>query len=258
MELAKFVHLLYDDLKNCWTFYSFSIMGLILNIDTATEIAGVCLATNGTPLATMVNREQKDHASWVQPAIASLMQEAGYAMGQLEAVAVTAGPGSYTGLRVGMATAKGLCYALHIPLITDSTLKVIAYATRAAMGLSTDESPMSIPTLLCPMIDARRMEVFTGVYNLELGEVIPGGACVLDESSFNKELENNRLIFCGNGVRKWKPLCKHSHAMFYEGPPHSVTDLAALSEQRFQQQEWADLAYAEPAYLKEFYSHIKN
>lgn len=233
-------------------------MGLILNIDTATENAGICLAANGAPVATMVNRDQKDHASWIQPAIASLMREAGYRMDQLEAVAVTAGPGSYTGLRVGMATAKGLCYALHIPLITESTLKVIAYATRAGLGLSTDESPISLPNLLCPMLDARRMEVFTGVYNTALEEIVPGSAMVLDESSFNKELANNRLIFCGNGVVKWKPLCKHSHAMFYEGNPHTAADLAVLSEQRFQQQNFADLAYAEPAYLKEFYSHIKN
>lgn len=232
-------------------------MGLILNIDTATENASICVATDGNRIATMVNREQKDHAGWLQQAIAQLMQEAGFTMQQLEAVAVTEGPGSYTGLRVGMATAKGLCYALHIPLITESTLKVIAYATREAIGLSTGQSPL-LPTLLCPMIDARRMEVFTAVYSLDLEEVIPGGARILDNNSFNKELENNRLIFCGNGIVKWKPLCKHSNATFYEGEGHTADHLARLSEQRFQQKVWADLAYAEPAYLKEFYSHIKN
>ena len=96
-------------------------MGLILNIDTATQNASICLATKGDCIATMVNREQKDHAGWVQAAIAQLMREAGYTMQQLEAVAVTEGPGSYTGLRVGLATAKGLCFALHIPLINEST-----------------------------------------------------------------------------------------------------------------------------------------
>ncbi len=232
-------------------------MGLILNIDTATQNASICLATKGDCIATMVNREQKDHAGWVQAAIAQLMREAGYTMQQLEAVAVTEGPGSYTGLRVGLATAKGLCFALHIPLITESTLKVIAYATREAMGLSTGQSPLE-PTLLCPMIDARRMEVFTAVYNMDLEVVIPGGARVLDNNSFNKELENNRLIFCGNGVGKWKPLCEHSNATFYEGEDYSAADLARLAEQRFERKMWADLAYAVPAYLKEFYSHIKN
>lgn len=233
-------------------------MGLILNIDTATEQAGICLAADGVAVASMVNRDQKDHASWIQPAIAQLMREAGYTMQALQAVAVTAGPGSYTGLRVGMATAKGLCYALNIPLITESTLKVIAYATRRAMELSSTQSTESLPIFLCPLIDARRMEVFTGVYSVDLEVVVPDGACVLDESSFNKELENNRLIFCGNGVAKWKHLCRHSHAMFYEGPPHTAADLAGLSEQGFQLKQWADLAYTEPAYLKEFYSNIKN
>lgn len=233
-------------------------MGLILNIDTATENASICVARDGMAIATMVNREQKDHAGWIQPAIARLMQEAGCMMQQLEAVAVTEGPGSYTGLRVGMATAKGLCYALQIPLITESTLKVIAYATREAIGLSTGE-PSLLPTLICPMIDARRMEVFTAVYNIDLEAVIPGGARILDNNSFNKELENNRLIFCGNGSVKWKPLCsKHSNAVFYEGDGYTAAHLGVLSEQRFQQAIWADLAYAEPAYLKEFYSHIKN
>lgn len=232
-------------------------MGLILNIDTATGQASVCLARDGVPLSTMVNREQKDHAGWIQPAIAEMMRATGHSMQQLEAVAVTAGPGSYTGLRVGMATAKGLCYALQVPLITESTLKLIAYATREAMPLSSAQSPM-LPTLLCPMIDARRMEVFTAVYSMDLEEVIPGGACILDNDSFNKALANNRLIFCGNAVFKWKPLCTHSHAMFYEGEAPTAAELAVLTEQRFQQQQWADLAYAEPAYLKEFYSHIKN
>lgn len=234
-------------------------MGLILNIDTATENGSICLARDGAAITTMVNREQKDHASWLQPAIAQLVREAGCTMQQLEAVGVTAGPGSYTGLRVGMATAKGLCYALHIPLITESTLKVIAYATREGLQLSRAESPMLLPpVLLCPMIDARRMEVFTAVYSMDLEEVIPGGACILDAHSFNKELANNRLIFCGNGMVKWKPLSNHSNAMFYEGASYTAAQLAALIEQRFQQQQWADLAYAEPAYLKEFYSHIKN
>jgi tRNA threonylcarbamoyladenosine biosynthesis protein TsaB len=112
--------------------------------------------------------------------------------------------------------------------------------------------------LLVPMIDARRMEVFTAVYRMDLEVVIPGGAMILDNNSFNKELENNRLIFCGNGSVKWKPLCSDSGAMFYEGSSHTAAHLVTLAEQRFEKKMWADLAYAEPAYLKEFYSHIKN
>jgi len=187
-----------------------------------------------------------------------LLKEAGYSLRAIEAVAVTEGPGSYTGLRVGMATAKGLCYALGVPLITESTLKVIACATRQGIRMSWAQ-PANVTTLLCPMIDARRMEVFTAVYNMDLEVVIPGGALILDNNSFNKELENNQVIFSGNGSAKWKPLSdKHSNAMFYEGPGHTAAHLALLSEQRFQDKQWADIAYAEPAYLKEFYAHIKN
>jgi tRNA threonylcarbamoyladenosine biosynthesis protein TsaB len=232
-------------------------MALILNIDTATETASICLAREGAAISVMLNREQKDHAGWVQTAIAAMLKETGISLQDIEAVAVTEGPGSYTGLRVGMATAKGLCYALGVPLITESTLKVIAGATLQGIELSTAQ-PANLPILLCPMIDARRMEVFTAVYNLDLEELIPGGALILDNNSFNKELENNRLIFCGNGSFKWKPLCKHSNAMFYEGPGHTAAHLAWLAEQRFQGNRWADLAYAEPAYLKEFYTHIKK
>lgn len=231
-------------------------MALILNIDTATEIASICLARGGAAISVMLNREQKDHAGWVQSAVAAMVQETKINLQEIEAVAVTEGPGSYTGLRVGMATAKGLCYALGVPLITESTLKVIAHATRRGADLSSAQ-PANLATLLCPMIDARRMEVFTAVYSLDLEELIPGGALILDNNSFNKELENNRLIFCGSGSVKWKPLCKHSNAMFYEGSGHTAANLALLAEQKFNNNSWADLAYAEPAYLKEFYTHIK-
>lgn len=232
-------------------------MAIILNIDSATEQASICIAKDGKAIATMVNRDQKDHAGWIQEAIAELLRSVGFSIQQIEAVAVTEGPGSYTGLRVGMATAKGLCYALRIPLITESTLKVIAYATRAGVGLSLGQSA-NMTNLLVPMIDARRMEVFTAVYRMDLGVVIPGGAMILDNNSFNKELKNNRLIFCGNGSFKWKPLCIHSNAMFYEGSSHTAAHLVTLAEQKFEKKMWADLAYAEPAYLKEFYAHIKN
>src|SRR6186713_64350 len=146
-------------------------MALILNIDTATEQGGICLAKEGKPLALATNKEPKDHAGWLHPAIEKLMRETGHRMKDLQAVAITAGPGSYTGLRVGMAAAKGFCYALDIPLITESTLKVMAFAARE----------QSSPTgLLCPMIDARRMEVFTALYSTDLVEIMPATAMVIE------------------------------------------------------------------------------
>src|ERR1700758_4691343 len=130
-------------------------MALILNIDTATAKASICLALDGKTLALAENWTQNEHAAWLHSAIEQMMQQTGYRLRDLQAVAVTAGPGSYTGLRVGMAAAKGFCFALDIPLIAEDTLRTMAFAAKEQLP-GTD--------LLCPMIDARRMEVFTAVY----------------------------------------------------------------------------------------------
>ena len=124
---------------------------VILNIDTATEEGGVCITVDGNTVAIRVSSEQKDHAAWVQPAIQDVLKEAGYTMRDINAVAVTAGPGSYTGLRVGMATAKGICYALQLPLITEITLKVMAYAARDVYDAGKDDE-----LLYCPYMEIGR------------------------------------------------------------------------------------------------------
>src|SRR5215208_5364975 len=136
-------------------------MSFILNIDTALETASVSLANNGRMLQSLVSESQKDHASWLHPAIKILLEKQGIGMDQLVAVGVSNGPGSYTGLRVGLSTAKGFCYALNIPLITIGTLKLMAFSAR-------DEAE----DLICPMIDARRMEVYTAIYTGEMAELI--------------------------------------------------------------------------------------
>src|ERR1700743_1711256 len=138
-------------------------MGLILNIDTSTTRGEIGLAKDGQTLFQLTNDQPKEHAAWLHPAVQQLLQTTGHAMKELTAVAVTAGPGSYTGLRVGMAAAKGFCYALGIPLITESTLKVMAFTAREQ--IKTDG-------LLCPMLDARRMEVFTALYENDLSEIL--------------------------------------------------------------------------------------
>lgn len=233
-------------------------MAIILNIDTATETAGVCLAKNGVPVATLLNHTQKDHAGWIQTAIRELFREAGvsYGLSGVQAVAVTAGPGSYTGLRVGMATAKGLCYALQIPLLTENTLKVMAYAARE--HLERERIDIHLQNLLfCPMIDARRMEVFTALYNKTLEEVMPPVAMILENDSFNKELENNAILFLGNGSAKWKPVKLHANAVFIE-VKQTVAHLAPLAEQLYLQEKYADLAYEEPVYIKEFFTYTKK
>ena len=163
-------------------------------------------------------------------------------MKDLDAVAVSVGPGSYTGLRVGLAAAKGFCYALNIPLITVNSLKIIAAAAK-------DETI----DFICPLIDARRMEVFTALYDKDLQEKNAPHALIVDENSFASLLVSGKILFCGNGIRKLQPFISNSNAFF----SHKMADashLASLSFPCYCKNEFADLAYAEPLYIKEFYS----
>lgn len=222
-------------------------MSLILNIDTATEAASISLSRNGKELLYSQNGEQRDHAAWLHVAIEKLMLDAGYAMQDLEAIAVSAGPGSYTGLRVGMAAAKGFCYALNIPLITENTLKI--------MALSAKPTPAA---LICPMIDARRMEVFTALYTNELHELIPPMAMILDDHSFKEQLERQTILFTGNGSLKFRELIHSSNAIFGESLLFLSGFLGQLSYLKFLKKEFTDIIYSEPTYTKEFNSHIKK
>jgi tRNA threonylcarbamoyladenosine biosynthesis protein TsaB len=229
---------------------------MILNIDTATEQASVCLSQDGNVIRTLLNDSQKDHAAWIQVAINTLLQKEGYAMQQIQAVAVTQGPGSYTGLRVGMASAKGICFALQIPLITINTLEVMAFGAINQWRSLTEN--MKAPLCFCPMIDARRMEVFTAVYNEALEEIISPKAMILDELSFQQELHDRSLICFGNGSFKWKNVSRYPNVLFIEEKIDIAKSLAKLASSLYLERNFANLAYAEPVYLKEFYTYIKK
>ena len=221
-------------------------MSLILNIETAVENASVCLAKNGVVVAFKSNSNQKDHASWIHIAILELLTGNGYNISSLDSIAVSSGPGSYTGLRVGLSTAKGLCYALKIPLITINTLEIMAFSAK--------EQAID---LISPMIDARRMEVFTAVYNKNMEEIVPAHACILDKDLYSELLKKHPVIFFGNGSGKFKPLVQSSNAGF----PYIETDashLAIISRSYYENRDFADLAYSEPLYLKEFYTPVKS
>lgn len=220
-------------------------MALILNIDTAVETASVCLAKDEKILSIAKNEKQKDHASWLHVAIKELLDKNSLEIGSIDAVAVTEGPGSYTGLRIGMATAKGICYALNKPLITLNTLLMMANAAK-------NEDAW----LLCPMIDARRMEVFTAIYDKDLQLVKEPKAMTLGEKSFDEELQDHSICFFGNGSNKFKGIKDHPHAVFSE-IKFDATAMVSLSEKKFIKKSFADLAYTEPLYLKEFYSPSK-
>ena len=217
-------------------------MSLILNIDTAITKASICLAKDQEIVELKINDVQKDHAAWLHTCIAETLKKNSFTASQLQAVAVSIGPGSYTGLRVGLAAAKGLCFALAIPLITVSTLEMIAYAVKE-----------EATNLICPMIDARRMEVYTAVYDKFLQEKKSAAAMIVDETSFSSLLLSENILFCGNGSKKLKSLITNTNAIF-STTESNASHLAALSFNRFLIKGFADLAYTEPLYIKEFYS----
>lgn len=221
-------------------------MSLILNIDSSVELASLCLAKDGIAINTVSNEKLKDHAAWMHPAINELLRKENLTLKDVDAVAVSIGPGSYTGLRVALASAKGLCYAMNIPLITIGTLEIMAHAVK---DLATD--------LICPMIDARRMEVFTAVYDKNVNPVISPQPMIIDENSFASLLPYRKMLFCGNGVTKLQAIISNSNALFSN---HIVdaTGMAYLSYQQFCKKEFADLAYVEPLYIKEFYSATRK
>jgi len=229
-------------------------MSLILNIDTATEQASVCLAVSGKSLAVRLNNIQKDHAAWLHTAIQEVMQEAKKEMNEIKAVAVTAGPGSYTGLRVGMASAKGICYALNVPLILENTLYVMA---RAAITQWKNTNNVKDELLICPMIDARRMEVFTAVYSWDLKEIAAPVAKELENDFFMTFLNKGSILFIGSGILKAKSLLKNPKFLFYD-LIYNGLHLAELTHEKYENKQFANLAYSEPIYIKEFYSTFKT
>jgi tRNA threonylcarbamoyladenosine biosynthesis protein TsaB len=225
-------------------------LALLLNIDTATEIASVCVSLNGVSVAFQENQHQKEHASFVHAAISHIVEEAGYSLKDIEAFAVTSGPGSYTGLRVAIATAKGFSYAFSKPLILVNTLEVMA---KAALQSGY---PFGKTDLLCPMIEARRMEVFTALYDTSLKNILPPQPMVLDEESFNNFMTERGVVFFGSGSLKFRSALSSKNGVF-ASINHSAKDLGMLSEQAFQRKSFSNVSYSQPFYFKDFQSAVK-
>lgn len=223
-------------------------MAFILNIDTASESASISISQKDEVIDLITNGNQKDHASFLQPSIKSLLKKNDLTIDQINAISVTAGPGSYTGLRVGMASAKGLCYALKIPLITLNTLEVIAW--------SSIKQTENKNAMYSSLIDARRMEVFSAVYDHHLAEIIHPGSMIIDAESFADLLKTNKVYFSGSGISKLRDTLDNHNAIFLEKQliPESMAD---LSWKNYQEEKFADIFYSSPLYLKEFYT-LKN
>lgn len=217
-------------------------MALLLHIDTSTDVASICLSEDSRVVSYAENTDQRDHAGWLQPAILQMMKSCSIPLQHLHAAGVTSGPGSYTGLRVGLATTKGLCFALQIPLITVNTLEAMASA-----------APREEGACLCPMIDARRMEVFTAVYDADLHELQPPCAMQVEADSFDSYLQKGKVIFFGNGAEKVQQRIRHVNANFCK-ISFNASFLPILINKKYHVKAFSDLTYTEPSYFKEFYT----
>ena len=217
-------------------------MALILSLETSTSSCSAALHKDGKLLAGRELHEPQLAASRLAVMIADVVAEAGETK-TIDAVAVSAGPGSYTGLRIGVATAKGFCFAAGIPLIAVNSLMLLAFQAR---GLASPGD------LLCPMIDARRMEVYTMLLDTELHELEPIAARVIDESSYQEQLGTHAIMFFGTGSDKCREAIQHANAKFLSGVVPSALKMGELAEARFNSGKFEDVAIFEPLYLKDF------
>ena len=236
-------------------------MALILNIDTALDTAAIILAQDGKPLTVLTNEKQQDHAIWIHTAIEEVLKKNNLSLDKVDAIAVSNGPGSYTGLRVGLATAKGLCYALNKPLIAVPTLEIIALGiieeVKKTQDLGGKTSNDLEKTLIVPMIDARRMEVYTAVYDIKLSLKEEPKALVLEPNSYEEILGKNTVFFGGNGANKWQDQVNNSNAHFPKYEYNSLI-MCNLSESLYTKSSFANLAYTEPLYIKDFFTPARK
>jgi tRNA threonylcarbamoyladenosine biosynthesis protein TsaB len=218
----------------------------ILNIETSTNVCSVALSVDGKCVFSRMNAEGMNHATLLSPFIDEAFRF--LAPAKPEAIAVSGGPGSYTGLRIGVSTAKGLSYGLEIPLIAVDTLEIMSLMAKNNMEKLSENS------LMCAMIDARRMEVYTAFYNLNGENVRIVSADIIDENSYSELLEDNTIYFFGNGAPKCKSVITHPNATFIDDIVPLAENMIPLAEHAFLKKQFVDVAYYEPFYLKEFYT----
>ncbi len=219
-------------------------MATILSLECATGLTSVAVHENGRCVGYATTPLPQAASSQLMPLVDQVMHTAAVGSGQLQAVAVSAGPGSYTGLRIGAATAKGICYALRLPLLAVNTLEILLQ--------EVSSHPVSAPCYLCPMIDARRMEVYCSLYTHTGTPVLPVDARIINSDSFQEFLDQHPVYFFGDGAAKCQPLLQHPHAHFIAGIAPSAQAMGPLAWRLWQEQQFSNLATFEPVYLKEF------
>ena len=216
-------------------------MALLLNIETATTNCSVSLSKDGETFALKEDNDKGySHAERLHVYIKALFDENNIETSQIDAVAVSKGPGSYTGLRIGVSAAKGLCFALDKPLISVSTLEALAHQVKISDGV------------IVPMLDARRMEVYASVFDADYNEIREIKAEILDANSYINYLEQGKVYFVGNGVEKTKTIITHPNAVFVDNKLPSAREMGVLADIKHKKSDTEDVAYFEPYYLKDF------
>lgn len=224
-------------------------MALLLNIETSAQVCSVCLSKDGKVIEMRENQDGKSHATSLTPYIEEIFNSCEYTLKDIDAVVISKGPGSYTGLRIGVSTAKGICYALNKPLIAINTLKSVCN------GL-IQNNDLDKKALFVPLIDARRMEVYSAIFDFDLNEKREIKAEIIDENSFDEFLTDQKVYMFGDGAEKCKNIIHHENAEFVDDILPSSAYLIELAELAFKQKDFVDVAYFEPFYLKDFIATI--
>jgi len=223
-------------------------MAIILNIETSTTNCSVSISQDGKLKALVEqNNEGYSHSENLHKFIKEALQNASFSLNEIDAIAISKGPGSYTGLRIGVSTAKGLCYALDKPLIAIPTLEALAHQVEVTSGV------------IAPLLDARRMEVYSAVFDVNHKEIRTTEAEIIDEHSFLKFLDESKVYFVGPGAAKCKEIINHVNARFSENTVvPSAKEMSRLAYEKFKTSNFEDVAYFEPYYLKDFISGGKK
>lgn len=224
----------------------FRYLALILSIETSGPVCSVSLHDNGTLIQLKETTENHKHAEMLAPFIQDILRDRKLKVSDLSAIAVSEGPGSYTGLRIGISLAKGMCYASGIPLIAINTLRSLAHACKEHLG---EINPMD---LFVPMIDARRMEVYTATYDSALREIKKTEPVILNEEYYNSFSGNHRFVIAGNGAAKFEMHKCNANLIYLNEINFSSISIGDLAYEKYKLSEFEDTAYFEPVYLKEF------
>jgi tRNA threonylcarbamoyladenosine biosynthesis protein TsaB len=226
-------------------------MALILHVETSAKNCSMALSQDGVLLFNKVDTAGSSHSVQLGMFLDEALKVAESKGEKLDAVAVSSGPGSYTGLRIGVSLVKGVCYALGCPLISVPTLDLLADEVRRTRNLTKD-------AYICPLVDARRMEVYTALYQADGTMLHPVSAVIVDDTTFEKELENHVIWFIGDGAEKCSTIIRSENAIFDGQIVPLAESMVPLAERLYQEQKFEDVAYFEPFYLKDFVATVSK